>query len=199
MEAVALVVELWALLSRAKGAEVLSCLRHIVVEDFEDDTRLLVAFLALLTDGDIEVGLLVLRIELRQFVMLLGNLAILLVVVDTLAEEGSEASLLLLRLIRFLLLDGLELGSKVSIGGGQLDSCLDIDHGRVKVTELLLSDRAKVNSLGGVSIDLNCLRAVANRLCEVLGVVSADRHVLKNGHHEFVELGGRVFDGLCVG
>ena len=199
MEAVALVVVLGALFTRAKCAEVLSCLRHLLTEDFKDDARLLVALLALGADGDVEVGLNIVLVELGETLVGLLNLDGILIVVDTLAEESSEASLSFLGLIGFLLLDGLELGAEVSIRGCQLDSSFDVGHCFVEFVQLKVSNRAQVESLSGGRVDLVCLGAVENSGFKVMGVVRAHGHVLQNRHHQTIQLLSRVFDSLGVG
>ena len=62
-----------------------------------------------------------------------------------------------------------------------------------------MGDTAQVNCLGSVGIDFLCLSAVANRVTVVLSVVSANRHVLKNGHLQFVEFRRVVLHSFRVG
>jgi len=144
VEAVALVVVLGSFFTCAKCAEVFCCFRHCLVKDFKDDTRLLVAFLALSTNRNVEVGLDIVLVKLWKAVVILLYLYGILVVVNTLTEESSEASLLLLGLIGFFLFNGLELGSHVRICRHQLDGSFDVDHCLVKFVKSLFSNRAEV-------------------------------------------------------
>ena len=63
MEAVTLVVPLWALLTRAQCPEILASFWHISKE-LENYTALLEALLTFITNRDIKEGLRVLRLEL---------------------------------------------------------------------------------------------------------------------------------------
>ena len=173
MEAVALVVKLFALFARAQSPEVLTGLGH-VSEELEDNAARLVALFPLSANRDIKVGLRVFGVEGWQRVVPLGDLDRLLLVVDTFCEEGCETLLLLLSLACLLLLDGFELVAKVAIGRGDLDRSLDVGHSFIKITAFHVSHAAQVKGLCGVGINLDRLRAVNDSFTVVLSIVCAD-------------------------
>ena len=78
VEDVASVTEFRALLSSAETSEILSSLRHVFHEQFKDHSALLEPFLALFAYLNIEEGLRVGCIKLRQADFLLRNSLILI-------------------------------------------------------------------------------------------------------------------------
>ena len=173
MEAVALVVQIAALLTCAKSSKVLSSLRHLVREKLENYAASLESIFTLLSNGDIKVCLRVLGIEIRKLAEVFGLLGCFLFVVNTLFEEGSEASLCFLVLCSLLFLDSLMLSSQRSVCGVQLDSGHDVSHGQVVLVDLRAGHRPQIVGLFGVRVDLNCSCAVHDSVAPVFSVVGA--------------------------
>ena len=136
MEAVALVVQIAALLTRAESSKVLSSLGHLVGEQFENYAATLEPFFALLANRDIKECLRVLGVEVGKLAIVFRQLGRFFFVVDSLLEEGSEASLCFLVLGSLLFLDSLMLSTQCSVCGIQLDSSHDVSHGQVVLVDL---------------------------------------------------------------
>ena len=173
VEAVALVVILLSLLSCAECAEVLCRLGHSLVEKLKDNSALLVALFSFLTDCDVEVGLLVILVELRKLMEGLGLLDLFLVIVDTRSEEIGKTLFLLGGKGGLLLLDGLKLGTQVAILRCNLDCTLDVVHRISKLTNFHVGNTAQVKCLRCLCVDLERLRAVLNGVSVVTRIVRA--------------------------
>ena len=142
MEAVALIVEITALLTGTKCSEVFCSSGYGIGEELKDYASSLEAIFTLLTNGDIKVGLRVFRVEVWKPRFITNLLRRVFIVVNTFVEESCKAGLSFLVLCCLLLLDDFVLLTQSRISRVNLDGGNDISHRIIKLIDLGARDRA---------------------------------------------------------
>ena len=174
MEAISLIMEIAAFFTSTESSEVFSCLWNGVGEKLEYNATTFEAIFTFFADCDIKVGLRVLRIEIWKFVEVFDLLRRVLIVVNTFAKEGSEASLCFLVLGSFLFLDILMLGTQRRVCRVKLDCSNNVNICLVVLVDLGVSDRFQIVGLLGIRVNSDSLATVDDRLAPVFSVVGAN-------------------------
>lgn len=174
MEAISLVMEIAAFFTSAESSEVFSSLWNGVGEKLEYNTTTFEAILTIFADCNIKIGLRVLRIEIGKFVEVLDLLRRVLIVVNTFAKEGSEASLCFLVLGSLLFLDSLMLGTQRLVCGVKLNCSHNVSQCLVVLVDFGMSNRFQIVGFLGICVDSDSLTAVDDSLAPILSVVGAD-------------------------
>ena len=174
MEAISLVMKIATFFTSAESPEVFSCLWNGVGEKLEYNTTTFKAILTIFTDCDIKIGLRVLGIEIGKFVEVFDLLRRVLIVVNTFAKEGSEASLCFLVLGCLLFLDSLMLGMQRRVCRVKFNCGHNVSQCLVVLVDFGMSNRFQIVGFLGICVDFDSLSAVDDSLAPILGVVGAD-------------------------